>query len=222
LSSTSNKKKDALRINEIFYSIQGESTWAGSPCVFVRLTYCNLRCRWCDTEYSFFEGNWRSFDDIIGEVKSYGCKLVEVTGGEPLVQENVLPFMQRLCDEGFTVLLETGGHMDLSAVDERVGRIVDVKCPGSGESEKMHWPNLQNLRPADQVKFVIADRSDFDYALNVINTYDLATRTTVLLSPVFGELQPVELAQWILETKLPLRMQLQMHKFIWEPDTRGV
>lgn len=222
MSSTSNKKKDALRINEIFYSIQGESTWAGSPCVFVRLTYCNLRCRWCDTEYSFFEGNWRSFDDIIGEVKSYGCKLVEVTGGEPLVQENVLPFMQRLCDEGFTVLLETGGHMDLSAVDERVGRIVDVKCPGSGESEKMHWPNLQNLRPADQVKFVIADRSDFDYALNVINTYDLATRTTVLLSPVFGELQPVELAQWILETKLPLRMQLQMHKFIWEPDTRGV
>ncbi len=222
MSSTSNKKKDALRINEIFYSIQGESTWAGSPCVFVRLTYCNLRCRWCDTEYSFYEGDWRSFDDIIGEVKSYGCKLVEVTGGEPLVQQNVLPFMQRLCDEGFTVLLETGGHMDLSAVDERVGRIIDVKCPGSGESEKMYWPNLQNIRPADQVKFVIADRPDFDYALNVINKYDLATRTTALLSPVFGELQPVELAQWILESKLPLRMQLQMHKFIWEPDTRGV
>lgn len=219
---TIKNKENQLRINEIFYSIQGESTYAGLPCVFVRLTYCNLRCSYCDTEYAFFEGNWRDFDDIMTEVKSYNCNLVEVTGGEPLLQENVHPFLQRLCDEGFEVLLETGGHMDISLVDERVRRIVDVKCPTSGESEKVYWENLIHLRATDQVKFVVGSRQDYDFVTHIISKYNLSGKCPLLVSPVFGKIELLTLAEWILQDNLPVRMQLQMHKFIWTPETRGV
>lgn len=219
---TIKNKENLLRINEIFYSIQGESTHAGLPCVFVRLTYCNLRCSYCDTEYAFYEGNWRDFDDIITEVKSYNCNLVEVTGGEPLLQENVHPFMKRLCDDDFEVLLETGGHMDVRPVDSRVQRIIDIKCPASGESEKVYWENLKNLRETDQLKFVVGSREDYDFAKNVIIDYDLSAKCPLLISPVFGKIELLTLAEWILQDRLPVRMQLQMHKFIWTPETRGV
>ena len=219
---TIKSKENQLRINEIFFSIQGESTFAGLPCVFVRLTYCNLRCSYCDTEYAFYEGDWRSFDDIITEIKNYNCPLIEVTGGEPLLQENVLPFMSRLCDEKFIVLLETAGHMDISQVDKRVKRIMDIKCPSSNESHKMFWPNIEKLNSNDQVKFVIGNFEDYRFAKEIINKYHLNEICIILLSPVFGELNAQELAEWILEDNLPVRMQLQMHKFIWEPETRGV
>lgn len=214
--------ENALRINEIFYSIQGESTLAGLACVFVRLTYCNLRCSYCDTEYAFHEGNWLIIEDIINEVKSYGCNLVEVTGGEPLLQENVIPFMERLCDEGFEVILETGGHMDISLVDKRVKRIMDIKCPSSKEAGKNHWPNIELLSANDQVKFVVGDRDDYDYAKQIIGKYNLDKKCTVLISPVFAKIELSELASWILRDNLPARLQMQMHKYIWEPTTRGV
>ena len=214
--------ENKLRINEIFYSIQGESTQAGLPCVFVRLTYCNLRCSYCDTEYAFHEGDWRDFDDIIKEVKSYNCNLIEVTGGEPLLQENVIPFMKRLCDDGFEVMLETGGHMDIEAVDKRVKRIVDIKCPSSNEAEKNHWENIEHFTSNDQVKFVIGDEEDYLYSKQVIEKYDLSKKCTILVSPVFGKIDFEKLAGWILKDKLPVRFQLQMHKYIWEPSTRGV
>lgn len=219
---TIKNKENQLNINEIFFSIQGESSFAGLPCVFVRLTYCNLRCNYCDTEYAFYEGDWRSIDDIIEEIKKYNCRLVEVTGGEPLLQENVLPFMSRLCDEKYTVLLETGGHMDIAQVDKRVKRIMDIKCPSSNESHKTFWPNIEKLNSNDQVKFVIGDFEDYQFAKEIINKYNLNEICTILLSPVFGEINAQQLAEWILEDNLPVRMQLQMHKFIWEPETRGV
>lgn len=211
-----------LTINEIFHSIQGESTHAGRPCVFVRLTFCNLRCTWCDTEYAFFEGKKMTVDAILAAVRSYGCPLVEITGGEPLAQEGVHELMRRLCDEGFEVLLETGGSLDIGAVDPRVRRIVDMKCPGSGMERKNLLSNLALLRPADEVKFVVGDREDFLWSAELVRTHDLARRCTVLMSPVFGRLQPVDLAGWILESRLPVRFQLQMHKYIWEPAARGV
>ncbi|APF18081.1 Radical SAM domain protein [Caldithrix abyssi DSM 13497] len=214
--------KDVLKINEIFYSIQGESTYAGLPCVFVRLTYCNLRCTYCDTEYAFYEGQEMGLDEIIARIKTYQCNLVEITGGEPLIQPAVYPLMERLLDNGFEVLLETGGHMDVSKVDQRVKRIMDVKCPSSGEAEKTHWPNMELLKNDDQVKFVIGDRKDFDYALEVLEKYNLLNRCPVLFSPVFGRLENGQLAEWILATQKPIRMQLQLHKYIWKPDQRGV
>ena len=215
--------KDAkLRINEVFFSIQGESTYAGLPCVFVRLTYCNLRCSYCDTEYAFHEGEWFGFDDIINEVKGYKCSLVEVTGGEPLLQENVHPFMKRLCDEGFDVMLETGGHMDIGQVDKRVKRIMDIKCPSSGEADKMNWQNINHIDANDQVKFVVGSREDYQFAKDTIIKYGLADMCPVLISPVFGKIDLDELAGWILQDKLAVRMQLQMHKYIWKPDKRGV
>lgn len=219
---TIKNKENQLNINEIFFSIQGESSFAGLPCVFVRLTYCNLRCNYCDTEYAFYEGDWRSIDDIIEEIKKYNCRLVEVTGGEPLLQENVLPFMSRLCDEKYTVLLETGGHMDIAQVDKRVKRIMDIKCPSSNESHKTFWPNIEKLNSNDQVKFVIGDFEDYQFAKEIINKYNLNEICTILLSPVFRKINVQQLAEWILEDNLPVRMQLQMHKFIWEPETRGV
>lgn len=218
IKNTDNK----LRINEIFFSIQGESTHAGLPCVFIRLTYCNLRCSYCDTEYAFYEGNWRTFDDILAEIKKYNCNLLEVTGGEPLLQENVLPFMQMLCNEGFTVLLETGGHMDIKDVDSRVKRIVDVKCPGSNESSNNYWPNLEILTKNDQVKFVIGSEEDYEYSKETIIKYNLAVKCTILMSPVFEKMDFEKLAGWILRDNLPVRFQLQMHKYIWEPSIRGV
>ena len=215
-------RENVLKVNEIFYSIQGESTYAGLPCVFVRLTYCNLRCNYCDTEYAFYEGQEMSIEQIVQQVTGYRCRLVEVTGGEPLIQPAVYPLLKQLADNGFEVLLETGGHMDISQVDPRVKRIVDVKCPSSGEAKKMHWPNLKVLKADDQVKFVIGDRIDFDYAVNVVEEYKLTERCSVLFSPVFGRLKNMTLAEWILASGLPVRMQIQLHKYIWPPEQRGV
>ena len=212
-----------LTINEIFHSIQGESTFAGQPCVFVRLTACDLRCSWCDTPYAFSEGRKMSIDEVMTEVERFGSPLVEVTGGEPLLQQDVYPLMNRLLECGKTVLLETGGHRSIEDVPEGVVRILDVKCPGSGESDKIDWHNLTRLTPADQVKFVIKDRGDYEFARDVLMRQSLATRVAaVLFSPVHAVLEARVLAEWILEDRLPVRLQLQAHKYIWSPETRGV
>jgi 7-carboxy-7-deazaguanine synthase len=212
-----------LTINEIFHSIQGESTHAGRPCVFVRLTACDLRCSWCDTPYAFHEGEKMSVDEVVARVRGYGCDVVEITGGEPLLQPDVYPLMERLLGEGQTVMLETGGHRSIARVPANVIRIVDVKCPGSGESDSVEWSNLEVLAPTDEVKFVIKDRADYEFARGVIGRYDLTARcAAVLLSPVHGVLAPKELAEWMLADRLPARLQLQVHKFIWSPETRGV
>jgi 7-carboxy-7-deazaguanine synthase len=212
-----------LTVNEIFHSIQGESTHAGRPCVFVRLTACDLRCRWCDTPYAFHEGRKMSVDDVVADVEARGCDVVEVTGGEPLLQADVYPLMQRLLDSGKTVLIETGGHRSIADVPASVIRIVDVKCPGSGESHRTHWDNLENLAPHDEVKFVIKDRVDYEFARDIVARHQLTGRVAaVLFSPVHGVLDAKDLAAWILEDKLEVRLQLQVHKFIWGPDVRGV
>ena len=212
-----------LTVNEIFHSIQGESTHAGRPCVFVRLTACDLRCSWCDTPYAFHEGTRMSLDEVLDKVRAYRCDLVEVTGGEPLLQKEVYPLMERLLAEGHTVLLETGGHRSVSAVPFGVHRIIDVKCPGSGEAEKNCWQNLSELRPTDEVKFVLRDRADYEYARDVVRNQALAGKcAAVLFSPVHGVMNNRELAQWILEDGLAVRLQLQAHKYIWDPSTRGV
>jgi 7-carboxy-7-deazaguanine synthase len=212
-----------LTINEIFYSIQGESTYAGRPCVFVRLTACDLRCSWCDTPYSFHEGRKRPLADVLADVEAYGCPLVEVTGGEPLLQEEVYPLMDALLDRGRTVLLETGGHRSTARVPEQVVTILDVKCPGSGEAHRNDWDNLARLRPHDQVKFVIRDRADYEFARDVIARHDLPGRAAaVLFSPVHGVLDAKALSAWVLADRLPVRVQLQIHKYIWDPAARGV
>lgn len=212
-----------LTINEIYKSIQGESTWAGLPCVFVRLTFCDLRCSWCDTEYAFYEGNKMGLDDILSRVNAMDCSLVEVTGGEPLMQPAAPELLLRLCDEGFTVLLETGGHRDISVVDPRVHRIMDLKCPDSGMVEKNLWENVCHLTGRDEVKCVIASREDYEWARGKVREYDLAAKVkAVLFSPVFGKINPQNIVEWILEDQLPVRFQLQMHKFIWEPTQKGV
>ena len=212
-----------LTINEIFYSVQGESSYAGRPCVFVRLTACDLRCSWCDTPYAFHEGAKRSVEKILEEVEAFACPLVEVTGGEPLLQEEVYPLMERLLEDGRTVLLETGGHRSTARVPDRVVTILDVKCPGSGESGKNDWSNLGRLRPHDEVKFVVKDRADYEYARDVIARHDLATRAAAIhVSPVHGVMNARTLSEWVLADKLPVRVQLQLHKYIWDPATRGV
>lgn len=212
-----------LTINEIFHSIQGESTFAGRPCVFVRLTACDLRCRWCDTPYAFHEGRKMSVDEVLADVEARGCPVVEVTGGEPLLQADVYPLMQRLLDSGKTVLIETGGHRSIAQVPPGVIRIMDVKCPGSGESEKNDWSNLALLTTRDEVKFVIADRADYEFARDVARREGLADRcAAVLFSPVHGELDPKQLAEWVIADRLAVRVQLQVHKYIWSPTTRGV
>ena len=212
-----------LTINEIFHSIQGESSYAGQPCVFVRLTACDLRCTWCDTEYAFYEGRKRALEEVIGEVDSFGCSLVEVTGGEPLLQEEVYPLMQGLLDRGKTVLLETGGHRDTSRVPDEVVTILDVKCPGSGESHRNDWSNLERLRAHDEVKFVVKDRADYEWARDVVAQRGLAGRAAAIhFSPVHGELDPKTLSEWVLADRLAVRVQLQIHKYIWSPTTRGV
>jgi 7-carboxy-7-deazaguanine synthase len=213
-----------MRITEIFYSIQGESSFAGVPCIFVRLTWCNLRCVWCDSEYTFTGGVEMSVDEVMEKVRGYGCKLVEITGGEPLVQKRECVELSRiLCDEGYTVLVETGGSLDASVLDPRAIKILDVKCPGSGESHRNYWANLERLNPRDEIKFVIKDRADFDYALGVIEKYGLNEREPqVLFSPVWYEVDLKDLAAWILESGARARMQLQLHKYIWGPDTKGV
>jgi 7-carboxy-7-deazaguanine synthase len=212
-----------LTINEIFHSIQGESTHTGRPCVFVRLTACDLRCSWCDTPYAFHEGTKMSVEDVVERVAGYGCDLVEVTGGEPLLQRDVYPLMERLLDTGRTVMVETGGHLSIEKVPSRVIRIMDVKCPGSGEAAKNRLDNLDRLTPRDEVKFVIRDRVDYEFAREVVEKHKLSGRlAAVLFSPVHGVLDAKELAAWILEDRLAVRLQLQAHKFIWDPTTRGV
>jgi 7-carboxy-7-deazaguanine synthase len=212
-----------LSVNEIFYSIQGESTYAGRPCVFVRLAGCDLRCSWCDTPYAFNEGQKMSVEDVLRQVDSYGSPLVEVTGGEPLLQDDVYPLMERLLDSGRTVLLETGGQIDVSRVPGGVVKVMDVKCPASGESNKVEWANIDRLRSRDQVKFVIKDRGDYEFARDVVMRHALDRRcAAVLFSPVHGVLDPKALSEWILGDRLPVRLQLQIHKHIWGADVRGV
>jgi 7-carboxy-7-deazaguanine synthase len=212
-----------LTINEIFHSIQGESTHSGRPCVFVRLTACDLRCSWCDTAYAFTEGQKMSLDDVLAQVNAYGCPLVEITGGEPLLQREVYPLMQRLLDSGRTVMVETGGHMSIDQVPAPVIKIVDVKCPGSSESHRNHWANLDLVAAHDEVKFVIKDRADYEFARDVVVRHRLVGRVAaVLFSPVHTVLDAKDLAAWILEDRLEVRLQLQTHKFIWGADVRGV
>jgi 7-carboxy-7-deazaguanine synthase len=212
-----------VTINEIFYSVQGESTYAGRPCVFVRLTACDLRCSWCDTPYAFHEGGKRALDDVLAEVERFDCPLVEVTGGEPLLQADVYPLMERLLARGKTVLLETGGHRSTENVPADVVTILDIKCPGSGEAGRMDWANIERLRPHDEVKFVIRDREDYDYARAAIERHGLARRAAAIhMSPVHGVLDPKTLSEWVLADRLPVRVQLQIHKYIWSPETRGV
>lgn len=213
---------ERLRINEIFYSIQGESTFSGLPCVLVRLTGCQMRCVWCDTPYSFHEGAWMSRAEVLAAVAAFGCPLVEVTGGEPLLQPGAGPLLTALADAGFRVLLETGGGIDVSGVDPRVHRIIDVKCPGSGETEHNHWPNLDHLRAGDEVKFVLADQADYEFAKQIVANHGLENRVPVHFSPVHDVLDRRQLAAWILRDRLAVRLQLQAHKLIWEPTTRGV
>lgn len=212
-----------LTVNEIFHSIQGESTRAGTPCVFVRLTACDLRCTWCDTPYAFHEGRKMSVEDVVRQVEAYACPTVEITGGEPLLQQDVYPLMNGLLARGHTVLIETGGHRSIAGVPAGVIRVVDVKCPASGESAKNHWPNLDLLTAEDEVKFVIQDRTDYEYARQVVARHRLTERCgAVLFSPVHGVLPAKDLAAWILEDRLPVRLQLQTHKYIWGADVRGV
>jgi 7-carboxy-7-deazaguanine synthase len=217
------ERKKTLTINEIYHSIQGESTWVGRPCVFVRLTFCNLRCNYCDTEYAFYEGKKRTLDEILEAVATFDCPLVEITGGEPLLQKNVLPLMTMLCDSRYTVLLETSGAHGISKVDPRVHRIMDLKTPGSGEVDKNLWSNIDHLTLRDEVKFVMGTREDYEWACEKVRRYDLASRChAVLFSPIFGRIDPRQIVEWILEDKLNVRFQLQMHKFIWSPAQRGV
>ncbi len=212
-----------LTINEIFYSIQGESTYVGAPCVFVRLTACDLRCSWCDTPYAFHDGRKMSIDDVLHEVESHGCPTVEITGGEPLLQRDVYALMARLLETGKTVLIETGGHRSIADVPAGVVRIMDVKCPGSGESSKMAWDNFAQLTSRDQVKFVLKDRADYEFARTIVTRERLSDRVdAVLFSPVHDVLNSRQLAEWILADRLPVRLQLQAHKYIWSPATRGV
>lgn len=211
-----------LKVNEIYYSIQGESTSAGLPCVFVRLTYCNLRCTYCDTEYAFYEGKDYSIEAITDEVKKYDCKLVEVTGGEPLMQAECLDLMKKLCDEGFEVLLETGGSLPINEVDKRVKIIMDLKCPSSKMMNKNLYENIDHIKQTDEIKFVIGDREDYEWTKEIMNKYKLNGKCEILFSVVFGALEPLTLVNWVLEDKLKVRFQLQMHKFIWDPQTKGV
>lgn len=211
-----------LKVNEIFFSIQGESTRMGLPCVFVRLTACDLRCTYCDTEYAFYDGVERSLESILAEVASYNCPLVEITGGEPLLQAEVYPLMTQLCDTGYEVLLETSGHILVDKVDARVRKIIDMKTPSSAMMKRMNYRNLELASPTDEVKFVIGTRADYDWSKTLIAEYHLTEKLTVLMSVVFGELTPQHLAEWILADRLRVRFQLQMHKQIWHPETRGV
>ncbi len=222
LAPLTRKKPGELLLHEIYRSVQGESTFAGLPCVFVRTSVCDLRCVWCDTPHAFTQGESTSLDEIVRRVEAFQTPLVEITGGEPLVQAEVLPLMTTLCERGHTVLLETSGGRDISAVDRRVHIIMDLKCPDSGECDKNLWSNLDHLKPGDEIKFVIASENDFRWAEDVIWKHHLADRFHVLLSPAFGPVTPRQLADWLLASGLDVRMQLQLHKWIWDPNQRGV
>jgi 7-carboxy-7-deazaguanine synthase len=219
---TRDRAAAVLKVNEIFHSIQGESRHAGRPCVFVRLTYCNLRCRWCDTPYAFEEGTDMRVESVLTRVAAYGTRYVLITGGEPLVQDHVHDLIGELCDRGYEVAVETGGSLDLSALDRRVMVVMDLKCPGSGMGDRNRFENLEVLKSTDEVKFVLADRADYEWSREVIHRHRLLDRFAVLLSPVHGVLNPRELSAWILTDRLPVRLQLQLHKYIWPPDMRGV
>jgi len=223
VSALVQNKTVTLTINEIYRSIQGESTWAGLPCVFVRLTFCDLRCSYCDTAYAFYAGSKMTLPEIIARVLAFECSLVEITGGEPLLQRNVLPLMKELCDLGKTVLIETSGAHDISEIDPRVHRIMDLKTPGSGESKRNRYENIALLAPRDEVKFVIGSREDYLWSKQKLAEFSLLERCgTVLFSPIFGRIDPREIVDWMLEDNLKVRFQLQMHKFIWAPETKGV
>ncbi len=215
--------QSCLVVNEIFLSIQGESTYAGRPCAFVRLTGCNLRCNYCDTEYAFHQGRRMPVGEILEQLGGYGCELVEITGGEPLLQEGVYALIGALLERGWTVMIETSGASDVSRLDRRVIKVMDWKCPASGESAHNLWSNLQHLTAHDEVKFVLSDRADYEWARDVIRRHRLASRVNaVLMSCAFGRLEPARLASWMLEDRLPARLQLQVHKYIWPPGARGV
>ena len=213
-----------MRVTEMFLSIQGESTHAGRPCAFVRLTGCPMRCLWCDSEYTFTGGTRLSFEEIFAQIKEFGCNLVEVTGGEPLAQKNAFPFITQLCDKGYEVLIETGGFVSTAKIDSRAHIILDVKCPASGEAERNHWANLEILRAdKDEVKFVIADLEDWEFAKEVIEKYALENRAKeILISPVFGVENLQEIAETISKSGLKVRLNLQLHKYIWGADVHGV
>lgn len=212
----------SLTVTEVFFSIQGESNRAGFPCVFVRLTGCDLRCSWCDTKYAFNEGSRTSIDEVVAQVGSYPCDLVEITGGEPLLQPGSFELITRLLDLGKTVMIETGGQRDISRVDKRAILICDIKCPDSGMSERNRWENLAHLKPSDELKFVINSRSDYEWAKERLIEHSLTARCNVLFSPVWDALAPGRLAEWILEDGLPVRLQVQLHKYLWDPNRRGV
>ena len=212
----------ALKINEIYYSVQGESTHAGRPCIFIRLTYCNLRCSYCDTEYAFYDGKDMEITDIISEIKRWDCNLVEVTGGEPLFQDECIDLLNELVNSNYEVMLETGGSLSISDVPKKVVKIVDFKCPSSGMVKKNLWSIVDDLQAHDEVKFVIGNREDFDWAKDRITEYSLDKICTLLFSPTFGEIDPQQIVEWILADNLPVRMQMQMHKMIWSPEEKGV
>ncbi len=214
--------QDSLQVTEIFHSIQGESTRAGLPCVFVRLTGCPLRCTWCDTEYAFHGGESITVDTILDRVQAYRCPLVEVTGGEPLHQSDTLVLLKKLCDINLQVMLETSGALDISPVDSRVSIILDIKCPGSGMTDRMLWSNLDHLSAKDEVKFVLQDRTDYEWAREIVRHYCIEERCPVLFSPVFDSLALQPLAEWVLADRLSVRIQVQLHKLIWDPETRSV
>ncbi len=221
-----NPETEIFRLSEIFYSIQGEGLRAGLPCIFVRMQGCKLRCSWCDTPYALDHRKPEleiSGSEIINRISNFHCAFIEFTGGEPLEQFGTFTLMQRLCENGYTVAVETAGHIDTSLLDERIIRIIDIKCPDSNMTSLMYWPNMERLRPTDEIKFVVSSRKDFDYAIDVIRRYDIVSKTaSVLLSPAFGLVSAKNLAEWLLAVELPIRLQLQLHKFIWDPNTRGV
>ena len=212
----------SLKVNEIYYSIQGESTHVGRPCIFIRLTYCNLRCTYCDTEYAFYEGKDIEIPEIMATIKQWNCNLVEVTGGEPLFQDECIDLLNELTNQNYEVLLETGGSLSISDVPIEIVKIVDFKCPSSGMDKKNLWSIVNDLQPHDEVKFVIGDREDFDWAKEMLNKYSLNEKCSILFSPTFGKIDPSLIVEWILEGDVPVRMQLQMHKHIWESEGKGV
>ena len=212
----------SLKINEIYYSVQGESTHSGCPCIFIRLTYCNLRCSYCDTEYAFYDGKDMEITDIMSEIKQWDCNLVEVTGGEPLFQDECIDLLNELVNSNYEVMLETGGSLSISDVPKKIIKIVDFKCPSSAMVKKNLWSIVDDLQAHDEVKFVIGNREDFDWAKDRITEYSLDKICTLLFSPTFGEIDPQQIVEWILAENLPVRMQLQMHKMIWSPEEKGV
>ena len=211
-----------LKVNEIYYSIQGESSYTGLPCIFIRLTYCNLRCTYCDSEYTFHDGSNMSINDILETIRQYSCKLVEVTGGEPLVQKECITLLKKLVDLDYEVLLETSGSLTIKDVPKQVINIIDFKCPSSGMKKKNHWDNINYLKPNDEVKFIIEDREDYEWAKIKIRQYNLNKKSKILMSPSYNKIEEKEIVEWILEDNLNVKFQIQLHKIIWKNTTKGI